>query len=68
MNDSELISKIKELLNEDKKSGIEVPPFIPFEEQNNDVWIMGLLILMLMSKDYEYKETPTINIYFGVDE
>lgn len=68
MKDSELINKIKELLSEDKNSGIEVPPFIPFEEQNNDVWIMGLLILMLMSKDYEYKETPTINIYFGVDE
>ena len=68
MKDSELINKIKELLGEDKNGGIKTPSFIPFEEQNNDVWIMGLLILMLMSKDYEYKETPTINIYFGVDE
>ena len=67
MKDTELINKIKELLNEDKKCNEETPSFMSLEEQTNYEWLMGLLILWVLCGD-ECKANPTINLYFGVDE
>ena len=67
MKDTELINKIKELLNEDKKCNEEIPSVMLLEEQTNYEWLMGLLILWVLWGD-ECKVKPTINIYFGVDE
>ena len=68
----ELLEKneeLKELLETSKESdefrGFCPPPVY---NDNNDVWLFGLLLLLMLDKDDFSPKQPSINIYIGGDK
>ena len=55
-------------LGKENKFEPKIPYVTPLCNDNNDNWLFGLLLLLMLDKDDFSPKQPSINIYIGGDK